>query len=262
MRRVNWAGVGAVTTALLILIAILLVVFVVNPTTQENQSGLREQQRTIREQQTTLHAVICAQAQSTANVYRFRSLTPSGDVEGIRHFLTRMQAQEQTLKLSRGLGCKSSPGFPPFEVQIRRALFEIRRILERFSPKMQRPVSERTSREQILPGPYGGEGILSEPLFPGSPPNPAPSPPTEPGAADLDDGSATGPSSPRTPKSPSPTPPPPASPAAPPPLPPPASPPTPAVTPPAPPKASQVVDLLSEAAPPLCTVIREIHELC
>jgi hypothetical protein len=72
-------------------------------------------------------------------------LTPSGDVEPIRHFLTRMQAQEQTLRLTRGSECNSAPGFPPVGLQVKRALHQINLILQHFEPKLREPVSEGTS---------------------------------------------------------------------------------------------------------------------
>src|SRR5262249_38686302 len=91
------------------------------------------------------HAIICAQVQNTANAYRFRSLTPSGDVEPIRHFLTRMQAQAQTLRLARGSECKSAPGFPPVGLQVKRALHQINGILRYFEPKLQEPMPNGVS---------------------------------------------------------------------------------------------------------------------
>src|SRR5262245_21408102 len=102
----------AIGTVVALAVAIGLIVFSVNPTTESNQEEILGQRGDIAAQQRTLHSIICAQAQSTANAYRFRSLTPSGKIESIQHFLTRMQAQEQTLKLSRGLECESAPGFP------------------------------------------------------------------------------------------------------------------------------------------------------
>jgi len=45
--------------------------------------------------------------------------------------LTRLLAQRYTLRLSKGLNCDSPPGFPPYEVQLRRALEQIDQILGR-----------------------------------------------------------------------------------------------------------------------------------
>lgn len=128
----------ATITILALLLAVGLILFSVNPTQKDTQAGL---QKSIMSQ----HAIICAQVQNTANSYRFRSLTPSGKVEPIRHFLTRMQAQQQTLRLARGSECKSAPNFPPVGLQVRRALHQINEILQHFEPELRRPVSHRTT---------------------------------------------------------------------------------------------------------------------
>jgi len=117
-----------------LLVAVLLILFSVNPSVDRNE-------RDIAKAVDSQHALICSQVQNIANAYRFRSLTPSGDVEPIRHFLTRMQAQQQTLRLARGSECKSAPGFPPVGIQVRRALAQIDRILMSFEPKLRKPVS-------------------------------------------------------------------------------------------------------------------------
>ena len=125
-----------------LVIAVILQVFVLNPKADSTRVE-------VRGQGDQLHKVICAQAQSTANAYRYRSLTPSGKVESIRHFLTRMQAQQQTLELAQGLGCKSSPGFPPYNEQISKALRQIGRILGRYTTEQKKPLTAL---------PYGGGG--------------------------------------------------------------------------------------------------------
>jgi hypothetical protein len=135
----------ATITILALLLAVGLILFSVNPTQKDTQAGL---QKAIMSQ----HAIICAQVQNTANAYRFRSLTPSGDVEPIRHFLTRMQAQQQTLRLARGSECKSAPNFPPVGLQVRRALHQINEILQHFEPKLRRPVSHRITSTDKQPG--------------------------------------------------------------------------------------------------------------
>lgn len=232
--RIFVAGLFVVLT-----ISLLLVIFVVNPAQEGNRNEIAKQQK-------TLHSVICAQAQSTANAYRVRSLTPSGQPEPIRHFLTRLQAQQQTLRLSRGLGCKSSPGFPPFGHQIQRALTQIADILSRFSSAMKEPVTRRIFPSASAPSPLnilGDEGVLM---------------PLLPDLGSIDSGSAT-----ESPKPPSPDHP--SSPPTPPPAPPqveaPPAPPTPApeVVEPEEPERSPIGQTVE---PPLCTVIREIHLLC
>ncbi len=125
----------AVLTCLALLVAVLLIIFSVNPGVDRNERGVKQ---AVMSQ----HAIICAQVQNTANAYRFRSLTPSGEVEPIRHFLTRMQAQQQTLRLARGSECRSAPGFPPVGLQVRRTLRQIREILLHFEPKLREPIRQ------------------------------------------------------------------------------------------------------------------------
>jgi hypothetical protein len=142
---------AAVITVAALFVALGLILFSVNPTQKDTQAGL---QKAVMSQ----HAIICAQVQNTANAYRFRSLTPSGEVEPIRHFLTRMLAQQQTLKLAQGSECRSAPNFPPVGRQVRSALGQIERILEHFEPKLAKPISQGVSsdttqkHESFLPG--------------------------------------------------------------------------------------------------------------
>lgn len=126
-------------------VALGLILFSVNP-------GVSNNNKEIKEAVSSQHAIICAQVQNTANSYRFRSLTPSGEVEPIRHFLTRMQAQQQTLRLARGSECKSAPNFPPVGLQVRRALHQINEILQHFEPKLRRPVDRPTASVDKQPG--------------------------------------------------------------------------------------------------------------
>jgi hypothetical protein len=135
-------GMAAITI-LALLVAVALILFSVNPTQKTNQDQIKKTQAEIEKTVMSQHAIICAQVQNTANSYRFRSLTPSGQVEPIRHFLTRMQAQQQTLRLARGSECRSAPGFPPVGLQVRRALGQIHRILQSFEPRLRRPVAQR-----------------------------------------------------------------------------------------------------------------------
>jgi hypothetical protein len=128
----------AALTCMALLVAVLLILFSVNPSVDRNEGEIR---KAVMSQ----HAIICAQVQNTANAYRFRSLTPSGDVEPIRHFLTRMQAQQQTLRLARGSECRSAPGFPPVGLQVRRALRQIHEILQHFEPRLREPVRDKIS---------------------------------------------------------------------------------------------------------------------
>lgn len=133
-------GMAAITI-LALLVAVGLILFSVNPTQKTNQDQIKSTQAEIQKAVMSQHAIICAQVQNTANSYRFRSLTPSGNVEPIRHFLTRMQAQQQTLRLARGSECKSAPNFPPVGLQVKRALHQIKEILMHFEPKLREPVS-------------------------------------------------------------------------------------------------------------------------
>lgn len=173
-------GMAAITI-LALLVAVGLILFSVNPTQKSTQAELKT---AVMSQ----HAIICAQVQNTANSYRFRSLTPGGTVEPIRHFLTRMQAQQQTLRLARGSRCKSAPGFPPVGLQVRRALRQIHEILQHFEPRLREPVAQGVSHpgaqetprhESFLPGvsrpPHAGideSGVphqLKPELAPGTP---------------------------------------------------------------------------------------------
>lgn len=137
-------GMAAITI-LALLVAVGLILFSVNPTQKSNEAQIKRTQAEIQKAVMSQHAIICAQVQNTANSYRFRSLTPSGKVEPIRHFLTRMQAQQQTLRLARGSECKSAPNFPPVGLQVRRALHQIEEILQHFEPQLRKPVDQRTS---------------------------------------------------------------------------------------------------------------------
>lgn len=134
----------AALTCLALLVAVLLILFSVNPGVDRNEGEIR---KAVESQ----HAIICAQVQNTANAYRFRSLTPIGEVEPIRHFLTRMQAQAQTLRLARGSECRSAPGFPPVGLQVKRALHQIHEILQHFEPRLREPVSEGISHAPSEP---------------------------------------------------------------------------------------------------------------
>lgn len=145
MRRPPVVLAMAAITALALIVAVALILFSVNPTAHENQNSIRAQQMALTRQVHDLNEIICSQAQTTANAYRFRSLTPSGRVEPIRHFLTRMQAQRQTLELSQGRDCPVAPGFPPFEFQLKRALEQIERILGSFSAQQRKPVDRGVS---------------------------------------------------------------------------------------------------------------------
>lgn len=139
----------AIITILALCVAVGLILFSVNPTQSDNQKAIKQ---AVMSQ----HAIICAQVQNTANAYRFRSLTPSGEVEPIRHFLTRMQAQQQTLRLARGSECRSAPGFPPVGLQVRRALNQIHEILLHFEPKLREPISRGVSH--LSPAGSGKQG--------------------------------------------------------------------------------------------------------
>lgn len=145
MRRPPVVLAMAGITILALVVAVGLILFQVNPQQDTNARNLNSQQRELARQVHDLNGIICAQAQSTANAYRFRSLTPSGRVEPIRHFLTRMQAQRQTLELSQGRDCPVAPGFPPFEFQLKRALEQIEHILSLFSAEERKPVDRGVS---------------------------------------------------------------------------------------------------------------------
>jgi hypothetical protein len=200
----------AAITALALLVALGLILFSVNPSVDRNEEGLHRQQAELRKAVMSQHAIICAQVQNTANAYRFRSLTPSGDVEPIRHFLTRMQAQQQTLRLARGSKCRSAPGFPPVGLQVRRALRQIYEILQHFEPALREPIREPSShtpgdntegyrRGSFLPGvpkpshagvdESGVPAHLHDELAPGAPAGPQArheqKPVPEPGASEV-----------------------------------------------------------------------------
>lgn len=149
MRRPPVVLAMAAITALALIVAVALILFSVNPTTHENQESIRAQQAKLTRSVHELNEIICSQAQTTANAYRFRSLTPSGRVEPIRHFLTRMQAQRQTLELSQGRKCPVAPGFPPFEYQLERALKQIEHILGLFDAQQRKPVDRGVSTPGI-----------------------------------------------------------------------------------------------------------------
>jgi hypothetical protein len=159
----------AVITGLALLVAVGLIIFQVNPQQDTNARNLNSQQRELARQVQDINAIICSQAQTTANAYRFRSLTPSGRVEPIRHFLTRLQAQRQTLRLSRGRECAVPEGFPPFDMQLERALDEINAILAQFTAKQKEPVSQDNEAFNSYPSPSKSiQGFGFPPLVPSS----------------------------------------------------------------------------------------------
>jgi len=253
----------AVITALALIVAVGLIVFQVNPQQDETQTGLDRQQRELTQQVEEINMIICSQAQTTANAYRFRSLTPSGNVEPIRHFLTRMQAQRQTLELSQDRDCPVAPGFPPFEFQLKRALAEIEAILNHFSAKQREPVSESLESKHgelqgypsdlqvspefgvpdLIPGPSGQQGAgVGEDGVPYVPPRGKGKPPSaKPPAMEAQPVE-------RQPRA--------------------AAEPTPVETEPDedPQSAStlgeDVGEVIDEATKELCTAIREVHNLC
>lgn len=189
----------AAITALALLVAIGLIVFQVNPSTESNERSIERQAAQLEDQQGRLQGIICAQAQTTANAFRFRSLTPSGEVETVQHFLVRILAQQQTLQLSRGLACKSAPGLPSFEKQVRNALKEIAIILSYYGDD-EKPVSDQAGQREeessralqfdpmfpsYVPGSgrgVGEEGLLPAPQQPGQP-KPKGTTPSEPPTA-------------------------------------------------------------------------------
>lgn len=192
----------AVITALALVLAVVLIVFQVNPQQDATQRGVDRQQRELAEQVREINMIICSQAQTTANAYRFRSLTPSGDIEPISHFLTRMQAQRQTLRLSRGRNCAVAPGFPPFELQLERALREINGILSHFDAEQREPISQDLEAKSdnlqgspndiqvspefgypsFVPPPHAGVGEEGVPYVPKKPKAPKESAPSSPEA--------------------------------------------------------------------------------
>lgn len=127
---------------LLLLVSIGLQAGVVNPTAQSTQSEVRQ--------------IACAIAEQTANGSRVRTENPkTGEVETREHFLTRMLAQRHTLLIASGTGCDSAPGFPPFDVQVARALREINQILG-YRPRTLDATGEPTSGD--APAASGGSG--------------------------------------------------------------------------------------------------------
>jgi hypothetical protein len=119
----------------ILLYAVIIQGGVVNPTIQRTQSEVRE--------------VVCAQAESTANAFRFRQVGPDGKIESREHFLTRMLAQRHVLLIAKDVSCKSAPGFPPFEVQVDRALKQINGIL---GYRRQSPTSEGGAEQTASAG--------------------------------------------------------------------------------------------------------------
>lgn len=201
----------ALLTCMALLVAVLLILFSVNPSVDRNEGE-------IRKAVSSQHAIICAQVQNTANAYRFRSLTPSGEVEPIRHFLTRMQAQQQTLRLARGSECRSAPGFPPVGLQVKRALHQINEILQHFEPALRRPVDEHLQSankqpgfSQALPGlshvGVGEEGVPAHLKHSVAPQSPAKSPEGHPGVHAIPPDAPSPLPSPSVPESPPLTPP-------------------------------------------------------
>ena len=190
-------------------------------------------------------------------------MTPSGEVETVQHFLVRIQAQQQTLKLSRGLGCQSNPGFPPFGDQVRKALAEIAIILSYYNGHKE-PASDQSAQrggefsEVLTPAPLlptylpgsgrgvGEEGLLPAPEQPSgpkpkgaAPPKPSPPPPAgaQPGAQGI----------PTTPvETPQETP----------------EDPRAALIPEFPDVKGTVGKVIGQAEESICTAIREVHELC
>lgn len=164
----GWRGTFVLVTVTLsivaLTVAVILQIFVLNPKADRNRMEIIGVGTVVRR-------VICAQAATTANATRIRLSDPDGEVEGVRHFLTRMLAQRYTLRLSKGLNCASAPGFPPFEVQVRRALREIREILAQYPAVLKVPVStEATSprrgdaTRELFP-----EGVIPSPVTPINP---------------------------------------------------------------------------------------------
>lgn len=124
----------------LLLVSIGLQAGVINPTTQSNHSELSSQGAEIKE-------VACATAESAANAFRVRSEDPrTGKLETVSHFLTRMLAQRHQLKTALPLGCTSARGFPPFRLQVDKALREIDTILSTHPTVERRHTGTATPR--------------------------------------------------------------------------------------------------------------------
>lgn len=153
--RVNKTAIAIFGTfgfvCLALLVAILVQLLILNPKADTNQTEIKGVGKAVQ-------LVICAQAQSSANSYRVRTTAPDGSLEPIPHFITRMLAQRQTLSLARGLGCANTPGFPPFEMQISRALNEIRGILNGFRPEQRKATADHN--------PLLEKGAIPSVLFP------------------------------------------------------------------------------------------------
>lgn len=212
--------VGAVVgTVIGIVIALFFLFFVVNPTTQENHTDLKSQGNTLRD-------VACAQAQSTANAFRYRQVGPNEKLESVEHFKIRMVSQRGALIAALPLNCPSSPNFPPFKLQVARALAEIEAILhprQRHLPKaisriLQPGAAAHTVTEAAAappevtvvrpphhisggtnPTPTHHNPPTPHPTNPGesppgsgSNPTPAPTQPTETPASHEESGGATG----------------------------------------------------------------------
>jgi len=175
----------------LLLVSIALQAGVVNPTAQSTQSEVRR--------------IACAIAEQTANGSRVRTEDPkSHELETRKHFLTRLLAQRHTLIIAAGTGCASAPGFPPFDVQVARALREIDRILG-YRPSRDRQAQAR-GHGVAAPATQPASPALAVTSVPGAPasePAHHAAPAEGHGPAPAPHGHAPSPSPPSTPAAPS-----------------------------------------------------------
>lgn len=93
----------------------------------------------LREQIETNRRVVCSTARSTAIAFREPQISADGTKEPQDHFIDRMLAQRETLRLAGPLHCVELPGFATFPFLRGRALYEIAALLHDANPKRFHP---------------------------------------------------------------------------------------------------------------------------
>jgi hypothetical protein len=97
----------------------------------------------LKNQIATNKRVVCASARSTALAFREPQISADGKAESQAHFIDRMLAQRETLRLAGPLNCSELRGFATFPFLRGRALYEIASLLYAANPKRFKP-PERT----------------------------------------------------------------------------------------------------------------------
>lgn len=143
--------------------------------TSREQLNTAKQQ--LRQQIETNRRVVCSSARSTALAFREPSISADGTKEPQDHFIDRMLAQRETLRLAGPLDCAELPGFITFPFLRGRALYEIASLLHDSDPK-RFPDPKRTrippretgasapsaseTEESSTPASSGGAGSVGE----------------------------------------------------------------------------------------------------